>query len=269
MALTEGGETRYCRAQDPDDPDWSFFDHLMWIPKDAASALARSGTADGDLSMEEAAALLAEQWAEMYRTLPGWVEYRPADMQVSVTDIFDAFYGEPSQFCCDMSFVISVGYDPRQRGYWEAGAGLSDPIAEGEFAGYYHWGMQTLVAKNGDGNWYIADAGSGGYSVYLPGYSLSGGAENDLGNAPLRDLVDFYFQTAGFTHDYLLPYLISEKSPEELQDLNALLDQRTREEAKALVQNIAQVIQKCGWGDMVTLEELHDALDAKYQTYLD
>lgn len=231
---------------------------------------------DGALSMEEAALLLAEQVAEGYRTLPDWVAWKPLDMQVSVSEVFDAYYGDPTQFCCTMDFLVHLTEEPDEEaqvstpavGYWNTGAGLASK-GDGDFADYWFWGAEVLVCQNEDSDWYCGDHGTGGYSVYLPGYTLSYGMSNYLGYAPLEVLVEFYFQTNGQTHDWLLPHLMCEKSPEDLAELNGLLAQRTDEEAEELMRNLAQVIAEHHYDSMVTLEELQDLLDEKYHPYLD
>ena len=228
-----------------------------------------SGTVGGDVPMEEAARCLAEQVAAKFLELPSGVVWKPRDIRVADVEILDAYLGVPEQLCCGMTFYVHLqgGENDPSAEYWQNGAGLSQK-GENELAEYWRWGQEVLVEKNAEGAWAIVDRGTGGATINLPGYTLSSGAENYLGNAPMKDLVEFYYLTRGFTHEWLLPYRILEKPVQVLPELNGLLDLRTAAEAEALVQELARVITENPGLDMRTLEELSGALTEKYRAFL-
>lgn len=277
-ALTSNGETRYAHVWDPETPEnpdphlrYSLFSFLMTIPDDAFNNQVWDGTADGSLSPADAAALLAEQVAENYRNTPDWLDWKPLDFQVESAYVFDVYNGEDfPNFCFGGGFCVRLD-DPNYM-QWQAGAGLDDPITEGPFAGYYRWGREIIVTKNAGGDWYIADCGTGGYSVEFPDWSWSSGVENSLNNAALEDLADLFFLTEGVTHEYRLPSYICERPAEELAGLNDLLDRHTRQEAQDLCRALAAYLN-AGFGEsnhhsaLSSLEDLNALLSPAYQAY--
>lgn len=274
-ALTSSGETRYAHVRDPEtpeDPDphlmYSLFSFMFTIPDNAFSSSVWDGTADGSLSPEEAAVVLAESVAERYRNTPDWLEWKPLDFQVESAEVFDVYNGEDlPNFCFNGRFCVQLD-DPNYM-QWQAGSGLDYPIAEGPFAGYYRWGREIFVMKNADGDWQIADFGTGGYSVEFPGWSWSSGVENYIGNAPLEELADLFFLTEGDTHEYRLPMKICERPAEELAGLNDLLDQHTEAEARDLCRALAAYLNAdFGYdGTLRSLEDLNALLGPAYQAY--
>lgn len=276
-ALTSSGETRYARVWDPEtpeDPDphlrYSLFSFLMIIPDDAYVSQRRDFAVDGSLSPAEAARQLSELWAEHERNTPDWLDWKPLDFQVESAEVFDVYNGEDfPNFCFDARFYVQLD-DPNYM-RWQAGAGLDAPVEEGPFAGYYRWGLETFVMKNAEGDWYIADSGTGGYSVEFPGWTWSYGVENYIGNAPLEELADLFFLTEGDTHEYRLPVYICERPAEELAGLNDLLSRRTEAAARDLCRALAAYLN-AGFGEsnhdtLRSLEDLNALLDPAYQTY--
>lgn len=274
-ALTMGGETRYAHVWDPETPEnpdphlrYSLLSFLMTIPDDAFNHQVWAGTVDGSLSPADAAAALADQVAENYRNTPDWLAWKPLDFQVESTEVFDVYNGEDfPNFCFNGRFCVRL--DDPNYSQWQAGAGLSDPIAEGPFAGYYRWGREIFVMKNADGDWYIADRGTGGYSAELPGWTLSSGMENYIGNAPLEELVRLFYLTEGDSHEYRLPMKICQRPAEELAGLNDLLDRRTGPEAQELCRALSAYLN-AGYGYEDTLrsvEDLNALLDPAYRVY--
>ena len=277
VEMVQDGETRYVRAWNPEmpkDPDphmwWTLWSFMMIIPDDAFNSWVWADTVDGNLSPAEAAQQLAEQVAENFRSTPEWLAWKPLDFQVESTNVIDIYYGEDDpNFCFWVSYVLLL--DDPNYSRWQAGAGLGDPIAEGPFAGYYSWSREVRAAKNEDGDWYMADWGTGGYSVNLPGWSSSASEENSLNNATLEELADMFFLTEGWTHDYLLPIKICERPQEELADLNDLLDRHTRTEAQELCRALAAYLQ-IGYsvhdGAMITsIDDLNALLSSAYRAY--
>lgn len=277
VELVRDGETRYARVWDPETPEnpdphlnYSLFSFLMTIPDDAFNNQAWAVTADGSLSPEEAAAVLAESVAERYRNTPDWLDWKPLDFQVESAEVFDVYNGEDlPNFCFGGDFCVQLD-DPNYM-HWQAGSGLDYPITEGPFAGYYRWGREIFVTKNAEGDWYIADFGTGGYSVEFPDWSWSSGVENSLDNAALEDLADLFFLTEGVTHEYRLPSYICERPAEELAGLNGLLDRHTRQEAQDLCRALAAYLN-AGFGEsnhnaLNSLEDLNALLSPAYQAY--
>lgn len=277
VELVQDGETRYARVWDPEtpeDPDpnlrYSLYSFLLNIPEDAYGSHAWDGTADGALSPAEAAKVLAESVAAQYRSVPGWLDWAPQDFQVESAEVFDVYNGEDApQFCFNTGFLLLLS--DANDFHWQMGSGLSDPIADGPFAGYHEWGREVLAAKNSDGDWYMADYGTGGYSVDLPGWTSSYGAENYLGDAPLEELADLFFLTEGWTHDYILANYICERPAEDLAGLSGLLDRRTEAEARELCRTLAAYLN-AGFGTsngntLKSVEDLNALLSPAYHAY--
>ena len=106
-----------------------------------------SVTAEGSLSPWEAAQVMVEQIAENYRNVPGWVEWKPVDVQAGDTQVFDAYLAQPQQFCANFRLRVKVEdvTDPRY-GYWQAGAGLGEADSEG-YCGYGTRGWRRRTRK--------------------------------------------------------------------------------------------------------------------------
>ena len=254
-----GGAVSYASAVNPREGEpceWKFCRQLAIIAEDAASARVWDVTADGALSPEEAAKELGEQVAANYRAVPAWVTWKPEDARFGGSVVFDWYKGQPENFCCGLGLRVKLA-DPMGEGggYWQAGAGLDEPDGEG----YYSWGREALVKKNEAGDWYIADRGTGGYTVELPLGSLD--------SASLEQLTDAFFLTEGSTHDWLLPYYILSRSETELSALPELLDGRTEGEARELCRLLADCAENTKESWPWTLEELAEAL-GEYGPYL-
>lgn len=262
VELAADGETRYARAVNPREGQEPYagkvYDDMAVIAGDAMSALVWSGAVDGGLDMAAAAARLAEQVAEEYRNVPDWVEWKPTDFQVSGVSVFDAYRGKPENFCCGMGFRLLVE-DPNsaQAGYWQAGSGLGEPDGDG----YYDWGREVTVQKNGAGDWYCSDRGTGGASVFLP----FGRAED----ASLEELADAFFLTEGFTHDWLLAKYIVAQPLEALARLPELLAGRTEAELQNFGATLAALYREHPVEeDWASQADLRAAL-GPYAVYLD
>lgn len=255
------GEAHYALVTAVEDGGPGLGDLLRGIAEDALWEMAFSGpTVDGaETDYAAIARQLNEAMAENVRSVPDWVTWKPLDFQASGASVFDAYYGQPENFCAGLGFRLLVD-DPygERANSWQAGAGLGEPDADG----YYGWGGAAAIRKNADGDWCCDGLATGGSSVELP---LSApGAE-----APLSELVDAFFLTEGESHDWLVPYYILEHPAEDMAALPALLDQRTEEEAREL----CGVLGDCcpqgypdAWG--WTGETLAAAL-GRYGAYLD
>lgn len=252
------GETdTYARAVNPLEGqpfEGKVYDDMAVIAKDAIGILVWSGTVDGSLPPEAAAERLAEQAAEEYRNVPAWVDWRPLDVQVEQADVYDAYLGEPEQFCFDVVFRVLLDEAALYTSQWNAGAGIYDQEPDG----YWHWATQVYVCRDRVGDWYCADRGTGGVTVQLP--------VGEEGEARIAGLVDAFYLTEGLSHEAMIPAAILEM-PEEWQwDLSKLLDRRTKDEAKTLCHALESYLRESP-GQM-TLPNLRDLL-GPYGIYLD
>ena len=189
--------------------------------------------------------------------MPDWVSWKPLDFQANGASVFDAYYGEPENFCAGLGFRLLVD-DPygEMANSWQAGAGLGEPDADG----YYGYGGEASIQKNEDGDWTCDGLATGGSAVALP---LSGSGEE----APLSELVDAFFLTEGFSHDWLLPNYILDHPAEDMTALPALLDDRTDAEARELCAVLGRCLRDADYWDW-TPETLAETLGS-YGAYLD
>ena len=259
VAWTAAGETAYAHAACASQDDRPMSGLLRGIAEDALWDAAFYGpAADGALTdYEEIARQLNEAMAENIRSAPDWVTWKPLDFQAGGASVFDAYYGQPQNFCAGIGFRLLLD-DPGSvtAGTWQAGAGLGEPDADG----YYGWGRAALVRKNAAGDWSCADMGTGGYSVDLP---LSAAGEE----APLSELVDAFFLTEGESHDWFVPYYILHHTADEMAALPALLDQRTDAQARELCAALRECLGTADYGGW-TPETLAAALGS-YGAYLE
>ena len=258
IAWTAAGGTSYAHAAVlPDQEPVSGL--LRGIAEDALRDAAFSApTVDGaETDYEEIARQLSEAMAENVRAVPDWVTWKPLDFRTGGVSVFDAYYGEPENFCAGLGFRLRLDSpDSAMANSWQAGGGLGEPDADG----YYGWGRAALVRKNAAGDWSCADMGTGGYSAELP---LSAAGEK----APLSELVDAFFLTEGTSHDWLVPNYILYHTAEEMEALPALLDRRTDAEARALCAALGTCLRDADYWDWTT-ETLARALGS-YGAYLD
>ena len=181
---------------------------------------------------------LAQRYAQAVLDRPGWMGARVEDAKVSGASVFDAYYGSDNpNFCFGLGLAIRVTED--QRGYWEAGSGLSEPPDSGPYAGYYGWGVEVSVRQQADGSWAITGTGTGGAGVELP---------YDLDTATEAQLMELYFLTSGQTHDWLLLYRLAERPLEAVKQAMATLPAGQREELRQGILNfMAEHPDYCTW----------------------
>ena len=258
VAWTAAGETSYARAAALADGE-PMSGLLRGIAEDALrDAVFSAPTVDGaETDYEAIARRLNEAMAENVRSVPDWVSWKPLDFQASGASVFDAYYGQPENFCAGLGFRLLVD-DPEgaMANSWQAGSGLGEPDADG----YYGWGMEASIQKNEAGDWFCSGLATGGSSADLP---LSAPREK----APLPELVDAFFLTEGFSHDWLVPNYILEHPAEDMAALPALLDRRTDEEARELCGVLGGCLRTADYWDW-TPETLAAAL-GRYGAYLD
>ena len=252
------GEAHYAQVTAVEDVGPGLGDLLRGIAEDALREMSFSApTVDGaETDYEAIARQLNEAMAENVRAVPDWVSWKPLDFQAGGASVFDAYYlslihiSEPTR----LRLLVD---DPEgaMANSWQAGSGLGEPDADG----YYGYGGAVSIRRNTDGNWSCDGLATGGSSVDLP---LSASGEE----APLPELVDAFFLTEGFSHDWLVPCYILEHPAEDMAVLPALLDQRTEEEARALCGVLGDCLRTADYWDW-TPETLAAALGS-YGAYL-
>lgn len=252
------GEAHYAQVTAVEDVGPGLGDLLRGIAEDALREMAFSAPTvdEAETDYEAIARQLNEAMAENVRSVPDWVSWKPLDFQASGASVFDAYYGEPENFCAGLGFRLLVD-DPEgaMANSWQAGSGLGEPDADG----YYGYGGAVSIRRNTDGDWFCDGLATGGSSVDLP---LSASGEE----APLPELVDAFFLTEGFSHDWLVPCYILEHPAEDMAVLPALLDQRTDGEARALCGVLGDCLRTADYWDW-TPETLAAALGS-YGAYL-
>ena len=256
---TVNGEAHYACVTAAAEGESGLSGLLQGIAEDALRDAAFSApTVDGaETDYEEVARQLGAAMAENVRAVPDWVTWKPMDFQAGSASVFDAYYGEPENFCAGLGFRLRLDSpDSAMANSWQAGSGLGEPEVDGS----YGWGRETAIRKNADGDWYCADMGTGGYSAELP---LSAAGEK----APLSELVDAFFLTDGTSHDWLVPNYILYHTADEMEALPALLDRRTDAEARALCAALGTCLRDADYWDWTT-ETLARALGS-YGAYLD
>ena len=180
-------------------------------------------TVPGTVTDYDAAALqMAEQYGAILLDFPAWYATPPYDLALLSTEVFDAYYGEDyPNFCFNMIFALKL--DEQNRDYFEAGAGLGDPIPEGPYAGWYRWGGEVIAALEDD-LWRFNGLNTGGTAVWLPcGVGWAGRYEQ----LTTEQLVSLWFLTRGRTHDWNLLYNLSLKPVDEvLGEMEKLPEER-------------------------------------------
>ncbi len=236
VKITTPEKTTYLRAVNP-EPEADVFTTDLYslldmVPEDAYSVGIWSTPVDGALEPEAAAAALLETVVANYQAVPDWVSWKPLEVKGGSTGVFDVYRGTPEQFCFDMGISVKIE-DPMapEAIYWQAGAGLEEPNADG----FYGWGRQVLVEKNEEGSWIMTDWGTGGYTV---------NPVKPVEMPQLDWLVELFCLTEGFTHDHVAPYLILEQPAEQLARLPELLDQLTAGESRALCRALYQKLSE-------------------------
>lgn len=258
IAWTAAGETRYARAAALADGE-AMSGLLRGIAEDALwdAAFYASTAAGSETDYETAARQLSEAMAENVRAVPDWVSWKPLDFRTDGASVFDAFYGQPENFCAGLSFRLRLDSpDSAMAGRWQAGSGLGEPEADGS----YGWGGEAAIRKNADGGWYCDGLATGGSAVSLP---LSAPGEE----APLSELVDAFFLTEGLSHDWLVPNYILYHTADEMEALPGLLDRRTGAEARALCAALGECLRTADGWDW-TPETLAEAM-GPYGRYMD
>lgn len=235
LQIERGGEATLYQAATPDRPRESEFSQVFQVfqPYAAEAEYARELTGvcsvDGsETDYDAVAGQLTELWAQALRNRPGWYGQSAQDVQPGASSVFDAYYGEDNpNFCFHLNVYLKL--TPEQTDMWQAGSGLDDPIAEGEYRGWYGYGREACAAKGADGNWRLTGLNTGGSSVNLP---VDLFREDAMEDVSADGLISLYFRTSGFTHDYLLLNRMTEKPLEEVKSAMAALPTEERRELR-------------------------------------
>lgn len=261
VELMDRGTAIYLRAVNPEaeaEPfEWTFGNMLQnIIAADALSYEMWNVTADGSLHPQEAAEQMLEQIAENYRTAPDWAPWKPMDTLANKAHVFDIYWGEPQEFCCGMGLRLKFDdYMGERANRWQAGAGLSEPDAEG----YCGYGAEVYIRKNEAGDWQYVERGSGGYTV---------NPQNPDHKPRLEWLVETFCMTEGVTHDWHIPYRILDLPKEDLNRLPELLRNIPEAQARDLCAILGENLRQFDyWGWTVDafrplLEEFGAWMDA-------
>ncbi len=157
---------------------------------------------------------LSEQYARMVLDRPDWYPRCAQDAKVGSVHVFDAYYGKDTpNFCFNLDLYLKISED--QVRYWQAGAGLSEPSASGEFAGYYGAGSEVKVKIGEDGRWRMEGFASGGAAIDLP-------IAPEEANA--KQLVELFFLSSGFSRDWRILSAMCERPLEDIQAQLGALD---------------------------------------------
>ncbi len=243
IKLTEHGETMYFSGHyqypGPDVTDVSslFQRYSQYAESAVYEQGMRACTVDGH---ESDYAVIAQKLTELYagalRARPAWHHQRAQDAIAVGAEMFDAYYGgDDPNFCFVMRLYLKVDDDH----YWQAGAGI-DPLPDGsDYEGYYSWSREACVQRGEDGNWYLEGLNTGGSSVRLP-------VAPD--EATVQQLMEMYFLTDGFTHEYLLLNYLAEKPVDEvLAQLDALEDEQRAALRAAILKFIEEYPDYTTW----------------------
>lgn len=225
VMVEAAGESAWFQAE-------GVYQEFLAMAVDAVDCAVWDVTAEGSLSPQEAAVKMNEAVAENYRNVPDWVEWKPLDVQVGGTGVFDIYWGHPQQFCANFGLRVKVEDVTHGRyGYWQAGAGLGEMDSEG----YCGYGAQVQAVKNEAGDWSFRGRGTGGASVILP---------RKEGENSLELLVEDFFLTEGESHDWHIPDTILECTAEEMARLPEILTRRGEKDAKALCTALGKCLRE-------------------------
>ncbi len=249
-----GGAVRYAEVTDVSGnlPEPHRFSKLLLdLAEDELERQAWSQTVNGTFAP---AGKMAETVAAWYRELPGWVSWKPLDMNVERVELYDTYEGEPRQICCNMLFRVKVD-DPESVDMipWQVGDGLRETDEDG----YSLWSTTLRMERNDAGAWRVAEKGIGGVFVKLP---------FDWDRATLEQLTEAFFLSGGETNRRRIPDRILELPEEELARLPELLSVSSEMEVKLLCGALGNRVKEGGspW----TMETLQPVMGA-FDIYLD
>lgn len=221
--------------------------------------LARCVVSGKETDYEVIAQALTEQYAQVVRERPQSEEDSVLDAQPAVQEqaVFDVYYGEDHP---NFSFMLGLYLDlaSEQVDNWNIGSGLADQNPASPYPTYWGWAREAYAEKGEDGNWHLTDVGMGGYGAVLP--FRHGHPEDHPG---FEELMDAWFVTEGFSHNYVIPYYLDCEGY-SAADVLAEIAKRPAEERPALigglwayVKEYGELREDCNWktGDFIQEEQ--------------
>lgn len=235
---------------------------LAWADEAMRYQITYGITMDGALTdYQQVAEQYLEQMAAAWRAAPDWMPSKPEDVQPGSATVTQAYWGEGENFCTSTLLYIQTDPMGEGAGYWQAGSGLHE-IEEGPYTtanGYYVYNLGRDFARNENGDWVCTGGYTGGEMVTLP---------TPVEEATVEQLVDYFFHTSGFAHDYSILNELSDRSTQELATLNDILpgcsDDEARQFCAALGLHLSEYAQYHDLG----YQGLYGLLDEPYRTYL-
>lgn len=250
-----GGPVRYAVVTDvSEEPLEShrFSKLLLDLAEDEMERQAWAQSVSGTFAP---AGKMAEAVAAWYRQLPGWVSWKPLDMNVERVELYDTYEGQPQQLCCNMFFRVRVD-DPESVDMipWRVGDGLREMDEDG----CYLWSTTLRMERDNGGVWRVAEKDIGGVFVVLP---------FDWESATLEQLTEAFFLSGGETNRRRIPDRMLELPEEELVGLPELLEMCSEMEIKLLCGALGNRVKE-GGSRKWTLETLQPVMGA-FDVYLD
>ena len=235
---------------------------LAWADEAMHYQITYETTVDGAVTdYQQVLDQYMEQVATAWRAAPDWVISKPEDAQPGDNQVSSAYWGEYETFEASTKLYIQIDPMGESAGYWQAGSGLGE-IASGPYTtadGYYVHYISGSFARNEAGDWHCT-------ALYTDGFALD--FPTPLEEATVEQLVDYFFHTSGFAHDYSIPYELSDRSTQELATLNDILpgcaDDEARQFCAALGLHLSEYAQYHDLG----YQGLYGLLDEPYRTYL-
>lgn len=232
---------------------------LAWADEAMHYQITYETTVDGAVTdYQQVLDQYMEQVATAWRAAPDWVISKPEDAQPGDNQVSSAYWGEYETFEASTKLYIQIDPMGESAGYWQAGSGLGE-IASGPYTtadGYYVHYISGSFARNEAGDWHCT-------ALYTDGFALD--FPTPLEEATVEQLVDYFFHTSGFAHEYSIPMELCQRS---LSELSAALDRA--DDPQALCAALGHFFWEYPWLDEgLTYEVLLDGLDDQYTAWME
>lgn len=232
---------------------------LAWADEAMHYQITYETTVDGAVTdYQQVLDQYMEQVATAWRAAPDWVISKPEDAQPGDNQVSSAYWGEYETFEASTKLYIQIDPMGESAGYWQAGSGLGE-IASGPYTtadGYYVHYISGSFARNEAGDWHCT-------ALYTDGFALD--FPTPLEEATVEQLVDYFFHTSGFAHEYSIPMELCQRS---LSELSAALDRA--DDPQALCAALGHFFWEYPWLDEgLTYDVLLDGLDDQYTAWME
>ena len=260
VLLHQDGEDIWMTATPQSDTQYTLYRSLIGAASDVMTDQMTYGiTMDGALTdYQQVAEQYLEQLAAAWRAAPDWMPSKPEDAQPGSATVSQAYWGEGENFCTSTLLYIQIDPMGEGAGYWQAGSGLSE-LEEGPYNtanGYYAYYLGRDFARNENGDWVCTGGYTGGEMVTLP---------TPVEEATVEQLVDYFYHTSGFAHEYFIPMELSRRP---VSELNAALD--GADDPQKLCAALGHFFWEYSWSDEgLTYEVLLDGLDDQYAAWME